>query len=328
MDDDILEPHSPDQSPAVVEHDSLALATYLEDSFFETRRLRSDGWDGPTMASFCRTLAETGVVTEACRACGKSAQGAYALRQREPVFARAWEAAISLAREKLADELLARSIRGSVEQIVRNGVIVGERHCYDNRLAFSVLRRLDRRAELGATFRTPPPWAVPDAPAAVSGDWQLVLDAISEDRKDDARLLLAPIPPKIDEIDDPRNSSAEGCDSMHDEDEVDIPYVSRRVWQKWDTDEWRTNFPPPADFAGTENGEWDEHNYWRTLTADEMVALIDAGLADPMPQEITLDEDEAARDAFFSSLATPATEPGSAFTSDEERQANAGPGPA
>ena len=68
---------------------------------------------------------------------------------------------------------------------------------------------------------------------------------------------------------------------MHDEDEdeVDIPYVSRRVWQKWDTDEWRTNFPPPADFAGTENGEWDEHNYWRTLTADEMVALIDAGLA-------------------------------------------------
>jgi hypothetical protein len=157
---------------------NLSLATHLEDSFFETRRMRSDGWDGPTMAAFCRTLAETGVVTEACRACDKSAQGAYALRQREPVFARAWEAAIALAREKLADELLARSLRGSVEQVMNSdGAIVGERHSYDNRLAFSVLRRLDRRAELGATFKTPRPWAIPDAPAAVSGDWQLLLDA-------------------------------------------------------------------------------------------------------------------------------------------------------
>ena len=79
----------PPAPPAPFEPDSPALATDLADSFFETRRLRHDGWDGPAMASFCGALAETGIVTAACRACGKSAQSAYALRQREPLFARA-----------------------------------------------------------------------------------------------------------------------------------------------------------------------------------------------------------------------------------------------
>lgn len=289
---------------------NLSLATHLEDSFFETRRMRSDGWDGPTMAAFCRTLAETGIVTEACRACDKSAQGAYALRQREPVFARAWEAAISLARERLADELLARSLRGSVEQIMNSdGAIVGERHSYDNRLAFSVLRRLDRRAELGATFRTPRPWAIPDAPAAVSGDWQLLLDALAEDRTADAELLLTPIPPaierEIDEIDDPRFCDEEGNDSL------DQPYVHRRVWQKWSTDEWRTDFPPPADFDGDENGQWEgPGSYSRTLTEAERAALVAVGMIEPLPEGVTLEEDEAARDAFFSALSSAPCETG------------------
>jgi hypothetical protein len=300
------ESHEPqtnlDQTPTLAEPEhSPAVATNLEDSFFETRRLRSDGWDGPTMAGFCRTLAETGVVTEACRACGKSAQGAYALRQREPVFARAWEAAISLAREKLSDELLARSLRGSVDQIMNSdGAIVGERHSYDNRLAFSVLRRLDRRAELGATFKTPPAWAIPDASAAVSGDWQLVLDALSDDRKADAELLLTPLPPKIDEVDDPRFCVDEGdSDSLDD----GAPYVSKRVWQKWDTGEWRTDFPPPAGFDGDEKGDWeDSTGYSRTLAPQEMAALVAAGLAESEETvTICIEDDEA--DAMRSSIA-------------------------
>ena len=158
MEDESKEPQTDiGQSNTLIETpDSPALASDLEDSFFETRRLRHDGWDGQAMATFCRALAETGIVTEACRACGKSAQSAYALRQREPLFARAWESALSLARERLADDLLARSLKGSAEQIIRDGCIWGERHVYDSKLAFAILRRLDRRAELGATFRTPP----------------------------------------------------------------------------------------------------------------------------------------------------------------------------
>ena len=77
------------QSTTLVEMEFPALATCLEDSFFETRRLRKDGWDGASMATFIGTLAETGVVTFACRACGMSAQSAYALRHRDPLFAKA-----------------------------------------------------------------------------------------------------------------------------------------------------------------------------------------------------------------------------------------------
>ena len=124
--------------PALVEPDSPALATDLEDSFFETRRFREGGWDGPGKALFIGTLAETGVVTFACRVCNMSAKSAYALRHRDPVFSKAWGAALDMARHRLADELLARSLRGSAEQLLRDGCIVGERHHYDNKLAFAI----------------------------------------------------------------------------------------------------------------------------------------------------------------------------------------------
>ncbi len=287
---------------APTEPDSPALATDLEDSYFETRRLRHDGWDGPAMALFCQALAEIGVVTEACRACGKSAKSAYALRQREPLFARAWESALSLARERLADDLLARSLKGSCEQIMRDGCIVGERHAYDNKLAFAILRRLDRRAEFGATFRTPPADRIPCPVPAVSGDWQLLLDALSEERKQDAAILLTPLPPKSDEGNEGNNPPIEGVEG----DDVDEPYVPKRVWQEYRTDAWRTDFPPPPDFDGEEKGAWEEQGYSRTLTAAELAAVT-AG--NPDEEIITLEQDEADRDAFFAALATPIPPP-------------------
>ncbi len=290
---------------------NLALATQLEDSFFETRRLRHDGWDGPKKAIFCRTLAETGVVTDACRACDMSAKSAYALRHRDPVFARAWEVALSMARERLADELLARSMKGSVEQIMSNdGAIVGERHSYDNKLAFAVLRRLDRRAELGATFKTPPVWAIPDAPAAVSGDWQLLLDALSDDRDADAALLLMPVPPVLSSSNGPQGDKGnEGndppCEGVNSDSDslAGEPHTPKRVWQDWRTDEWRTDFPPPAGFDGDEYGLWeDSEGYSRTLTDDELTALVAAGMAEGGGPTITIEEDEAERDRYFASL--------------------------
>ena len=86
------------------------------------------------MATFCETLAETAVVAEACEAASMGISGAYAARRRNPVFAAAWEAALGIARERLADTLLARSMEGNVEQIYRDGVLVGERHVIDDRL--------------------------------------------------------------------------------------------------------------------------------------------------------------------------------------------------
>jgi len=305
---------------------NLALATSLGDSFFETRRFRQDGWDGPTKALFCRTLAETGIVRDACRACNMSAKSAYALRHRERLFARAWEAALSMARERLADELLARSLKGSAEQIVRDGCIWGERHHFDNKLAFSILRRLDRRAELGSTFKTPPAWEMPDMPPALTGDWQLVLDAMSGDRTDEAELLLTP-KPKGNEGNDPPFS----LDSEEDNDGDGEAEAPERVWRDWQGD-WRTDFPAPAGFDGDEWGSWDdEEGYSRTLTEEERAALAAAGLI-PLEEtiEITQAEDEAARDAFFASLraVTPTGEPGSACLQLQHEKADAGSSPA
>ena len=87
------------------------------------------------MATFCETLAETAVVAEACDAARMGISGAYAARRRNPVFAAAWDAALTIARERLADTLLARSMEGNVEQIWRDGALVGERHLIDNRMA-------------------------------------------------------------------------------------------------------------------------------------------------------------------------------------------------
>lgn len=115
---------------------------------------RHDGWTGDKIAIFCETLAETAVVIEACDAAGMSASGAYAARRRNPIFAAAWDAALTIARERLADTLLARAMEGNVEQIWRDGVVVGERHVLDNRLGLALLRRLDRLAETGLAVST------------------------------------------------------------------------------------------------------------------------------------------------------------------------------
>ena len=109
--------------------------------------VRHDGWTGEKIATFCEALAETAVVTEACDAAGMGISGAYAARRRNPIFAAAWDAALGIARERLADTLLARSMEGNVEQLYRDGELIGERHFLDNRLGLQILRRLDRLSD-------------------------------------------------------------------------------------------------------------------------------------------------------------------------------------
>lgn len=274
--------------------DSPGTSSFLDHSFSNTARLRHDGWNGEKKATFCRELAETGVVSDACFAARMSAKSAYALRQRDHVFASAWEAALSMARARLADDLLARSLQGSQELITRDGTIVGERHHFDNKLAFAMLRRLDRRAELGATFRTPARNETPAVAPAQTGQWQPLLDALSEERNEDAARLLAPA--KGNEGNDPLNPIVE-----------DYPaFEHSRIWRSWSADEWRTSFPPPDGFDGHEEGAWEDDDYWRTLTAEELHALVVAGIADPEDERrdeaISIEDDEAERDRFFQSL--------------------------
>jgi hypothetical protein len=267
---------------------------------------RHDGWSGEAMAKFLETLAETGVVLEACDAASKSSTAAYALRRREPLFAEAWEKALGIARDRLADTLLGRAIEGNVEQIIKDGEIVAEKHFIDNRLGLAVLKRLDQRAD----GRRPSPPARP----IVEPDWELALTALRSGEADDIAAALAMLrAPEVCEV-------GEVCDPPFEGDEFDLG----RVWREFATGDWRTNYPPPPGFDGHEQDDWGMDGYCRALGDDELAALVAAGIADPaeLRDEVSLEDDEAERDDFFAALVgpkdcvTPATEPGSAFLSE------------
>jgi hypothetical protein len=109
---------------------------------------REDGWTPERICTFLRALTQSGVVAEAARAAGMSRQSAYALRARASgrAFQLAWRAAFLIARQRLADELMARAIHGQTEKIVRDGKVWGERHRHDNRLGLAMLARFDRQS--------------------------------------------------------------------------------------------------------------------------------------------------------------------------------------
>ena len=114
------------------------------------RKPRHDGFTPEKMGEFLRHLAATGVVEHAAAAVRVSASAAYALRNRRGgrAFARMWDAIlVNRARDRLASELSSRAISGCVSVRKKDGEIVSEYHYYDNRLAMSVLSRLDRLAE-------------------------------------------------------------------------------------------------------------------------------------------------------------------------------------
>ncbi|MES2904809.1 MAG: hypothetical protein V4696_11540 [Pseudomonadota bacterium] len=74
----------------------------------------------------------------------------------------------------MADELLDRSVKEGVEQLLRDGAIVA----------------------------TPARGDIPPPAPALTGQWQDLLDALGDDRHADARALLDPS--KVDsEVDDP-----------------------------------------------------------------------------------------------------------------------------
>jgi len=239
------------------------------------------------MAKFLETLAETGIVLDACDAACKSSTAAYALRRRDPLFAAAWETALRPARDRLADTLLGRSLEGNVEQIIKDGEIVAEKHYIDNRLALAVLKRLDQRIE--AARRNASPSRNPAEP-----DWDMALAALRSGRTGDIASALALLKSdEVGEVCDPPSEHSAGDNFHHP-----------RLWRTWGADEWRTDFPPPPGFTGHEEGEWEDETYCRALSVEELAALVAAGIAEPSEEEtrVSIDQDEAERDAFFAQL--------------------------
>lgn len=137
--------------------------------------IRADGWTPERQRLFLETLAATGIIRTACAAAAITTRSAYALRIRRDgaAFRLGWDAAILIARARLADELLARALTGH-EEVIRKDMDAGEitRHRHDNRLAMSMLSRLDRMAD------SPPEGSDAALARVVAQDFAAYLDLI------------------------------------------------------------------------------------------------------------------------------------------------------
>jgi len=293
--------HAPDDPPPLDPSDSLDTIDG------ETRHYRHDGWTPAARAAFLETLARSGVVTDACKEVQRSSQAAYSLRNRDPLFAAGWDAALSMARARLADELFHRSVHGTVDQIWKDGEVVAERHRHDNRLSIAVLNRLDARCDRDDRI---------EAPAVrAAANWEAYLAALAGDRTGEIQAMLAAPPPECLDDDDGailgqgRNSMLihqlhqlrqgkaldEDLDWTDDEDD-------ERIWIE--DNSWRTNFPPPDGFNGHEAGDYGDEDYSRQCTPGEC-ELLDRRYPDAFRDEAEekRQADEAARAAFFAGLA-------------------------
>ncbi|HYD36445.1 MAG TPA: hypothetical protein VEA60_02460, partial [Allosphingosinicella sp.] len=261
-----------------------------ENAFTETRRLRHDGWTPERKRLFLERFAQCGIFVEACEAAGMSARAAYNLRDRDPLFAAGLDAASVKARAPLADEAYSRARNGVVERIYRDGVVVAEKHRYDNRLTMAVLTRLDSRIDRAEEKGA--------AHLALVANWDDYLDAVGEDRGEDALALLAPAEAApaegsggLEEI-----SRDHELHELHLGKEEETDRDLHTVWE--DEDGWWTDYPPPAGFDGEEEGKYGDpdEDYRRRLSPAEQ-AVIDADEAEERAEQRA--RGEAQRDNFF-----------------------------
>ena len=140
------------------------------------RALPDRSWTPANQRRFLELVAEGNTARYAAYCIGLSAQSAYAFRRtaRGQAFDLGWRAASLLARDGIADELLERAIRGQTETVTRDNGSEITRLRYDNRLAMSLLSRLDRQVETASDADTA-------AARLVAGAFDAYLDLVEKD---------------------------------------------------------------------------------------------------------------------------------------------------
>lgn len=108
------------------------------------RRRRRGGWTAEKQGMFLNTLANTGSVALAAVAAGITPRSAYRLRNHPAgaAFARAWEAALMTAANRLTAVAFERAITGTPRTIWRNNRIVAETSIPSDRMLMFLLRHL------------------------------------------------------------------------------------------------------------------------------------------------------------------------------------------
>ncbi len=145
------------------------------DSFTRQNRQRIDGWSPERQRGFLERIAEGATVDEATASVGLSPRAAYSLRRRAAgaAFALGWDAAKLVARPIVAEALFCRAMVGQIERLTKPDGDVIERHRFDNRLAMSLLARLDRHAEESETTNA--------AARLIASEFDAFLDLVERD---------------------------------------------------------------------------------------------------------------------------------------------------
>ncbi|WP_299193153.1 hypothetical protein [uncultured Erythrobacter sp.] len=126
--------------------------------------------------AFLARLSECGEMRAAAKHCAVSHQTAYRLRRACPVFRRACEAALVVARQHAEDALATRAMHGVEEEVYYHGEVIATRRRFDSRLLLAHLARLDRLAERGDV-------------AALAEDFDALLDAMAKEDEGAVQVL-------------------------------------------------------------------------------------------------------------------------------------------
>jgi hypothetical protein len=108
-------------------------------------RKQNAGWTADRQRKFIDHLALTGSVGESCALVGVASSSAYRLRNKAGAesFARAWDAALSLATTRLAAIAFDRALNGRTERFYKDGELAVERKMPSDYLLTWLLSRLD-----------------------------------------------------------------------------------------------------------------------------------------------------------------------------------------
>ena len=225
-------------------------------------RYRHDGLTPAKQREYVEALADSGVAREAAARVNVSEQAINRIRRRADArsFDLACEAALRFAARRIRSIAFERAIEGTIKRHYYHGELKSEERVYDNRLLVYLLGKLDRQLE-------PPAEA-----EAIADNWEPWMEAIEQG-------LPAPVPSNDNGTEEDEEAAL--CDRIE-------------VWQT--NGAWWTEFPPPAGFDGTEEGEPGSSGYQRALSAAEL-AVVEADEAEERAQRIA--EDIVRRDLHF-----------------------------
>jgi hypothetical protein len=238
-------------------------------------------WSPANQRAFLEELSITGNVETAAKSVSMSKHSAYRLRYRNEgaAFRLGWEAAILIARGRLVDTLMERALDGVEEVMTRSsdGDTIS-RVKQDNRLGMSMLARLDNRCEPKDDDLI----SGHDTAIArlISGDFEAFLDLIENGGTGASAALFLAARCDLELIDGHSNLSQNSADCEHESPvekirpEPEIEAAEMSVWYCEYDLELRTNFPPPNDFDGKEDGIFGDEGYERELSDAEQEAQM------------------------------------------------------